>query len=277
MISSIFSHGLDRGLVSDNPASGLRNRHDYQPRDVIASPEDIRLLWSAIDDGEAAMSPTIATIVRLALLTGLRRTEIAAARKVELDLNSTSPALTIPRGRAKNRNAHCVPLSRQATSLFRQAVEAAGESEFVFPGERSPSHIASRSVSKAMERTRHKLGIKDITMHDLRRTAGTYMSQYGVPKDVRERILNHGGMRKGSITESVYNRYEYDAEKRAALELWADALAGIIAGRPTEVRGYHARLARLKGSDKIKVARAWSGSARCRLSASTLAMKGRRA
>ena len=105
-----------------------------------------------------------------------------------------------------------------------------------------------------MERTRAKLGIKDITMHDLRRTAGTYMSQYGVPKDVRERILNHGGMRKGSITDSVYNRYEYDAEKRAALELWADALAGIIAGRPTEVRGYHARLARLKGSDKIKVA-----------------------
>ena len=254
VISSIFSHGLDRGLVSDNPASGLRNRHDYQPRDVIASPADIRRLWSAMDDGEAAMSPTIATIVRLALLTGLRRTEIAAARKEELDLDSASPVLTIPRGRAKNRNAHRVPLSRQAASLFRQAVEAAGESEFVFPGERSPSHIASRSVSKAMERTRDKLGIKDITMHDLRRTAGTYMSQYGVPKDVRERILNHGGMRKGSITESVYNRYEYDAEKRAALELWADALAGIIAGRPTEVRGYHARLARLKGADKVKVA-----------------------
>ena len=44
--------------------------------------------------------------------------------------------------------------------LFQQAVEASGESEFVFPGERSPSHIASRSVSKAMERTRDKLGIK---------------------------------------------------------------------------------------------------------------------
>ena len=71
-----------------------------------------------------------------------------------------------------------------------------------------------------------------------------------MPKDVRELILKP---RKGSVTESVYNRYEYDAEKRAALELWADVLAGIISGRPTEVRGYHARLARLKGSDKVKV------------------------
>jgi hypothetical protein len=77
-----------------------------------------------------------------------------------------------------------------------------------------------------MERTRAKLGINDITMHNLRRTAGTYMSRFGVPKDVRERILNHGGMRKGSITEGVYNLFKYDAEKRAALELWADALAG---------------------------------------------------
>ena len=254
VISSIFSHGIDRGLVSDNPASGLRNRHDYQPRDVIATPDDIRWLWTAMDDGLAAMSPNIATIVRLALLTGLRRTEIAAARKTELDFVSSSPVLTIPRGRAKNRNEHRVPLSAQAASLFRQAVEAAGNSEFVFPGERNLSHIASRSVSKAMERTRAKLEIKDITMHDLRRTVGTYMSQYGVPKDVHERILNHGGTRKGSITESVYNRYEYDAEKRAALELWADALDGIIVGRPTEIRGYHARLAQLKGSDKVKVA-----------------------
>jgi integrase len=172
-----------------------------------------------MDDGEAAMSPPVTIIVRLALLTGLRRTEIAAARKVEFDLDSASPALTIPRGRAKNRNAHRVPLSPRAASLLRKAIEVSEDSECVFPGQRNFSHIGSRSVSKAMERTRIKLGIKDITMHDLRRTAGTYMSQYGVPKEVRERILNHGGMRKGSITDSVYNRYEYDAEKRAALEL----------------------------------------------------------
>ena len=198
VISSIFSYGIDRGLVSDNPASGLRNRHDYQPRDVIASPDDIRWLWSAMDDGVAAMSPTIATIVRLALLTGLRRTEIAAARKVELDLDSTSPVLTIPRGRAKNRNAHRVPLSRRAASLFVRPSKPRARASSSSPAKEASSHIASRSVSKAMERTRAKLGIKDITMHDLRRTAGTYMSQYGVPKDVRERILNHGGSAKAA-------------------------------------------------------------------------------
>jgi integrase len=253
VISSIYGYAIDRGLVSANPATGLRNRHDYQPRDVVASEDDIRRLWSAMDGGNAAMSPSVVRIVKLALVTGLRRTEIAAARKAELDLNPASPVLTIPRGRAKNRNAHRVPLSPQAAALFSEAVEAAGDSEFVFPGERSPSHIASRSVSKAMERSRERLAIKDITMHDLRRTAGTYLSRLDVPKDVRERILNHGGNRKGSVTDGVYNHYEYDAEKRAALELWADALDSIIRGSPTKIDTYHVRLSRHKGADRIRV------------------------
>ena len=104
-----------------------------------------------------------------------------------------------------------------------------------------------------MERTRAKLGIADITVHDLRRTAGTYLARFAVPKDIRERILNHGGKRKSSITDGVYNQYEYNAEKRAALELWADSLEGIVSGSPTEIDSYHVRLARLTGGDKIQV------------------------
>jgi integrase len=137
--------------------------------------------------------------------------------------------------------------------LFRQAIEQAGSSEFVFPGERGASHIASRSVSKAVERTRARLGIKDISMHDLRRTVGTHLSRLGVPKDVRERILNHGGKRKGNLTDSVYNLYEYDAEKRAALELWGDALDCIVKGKQSYIQDYHGRLARLRGAGTVCV------------------------
>jgi integrase len=252
-ISSIFEFGKDRGLVQHNPASGLRNRHDFSPREVIATEDDIRALWKAMDTGEAAMSPMITLVTKLALLTGQRRTEIAAAKKSEVDLNPTAPTLTTPRGLAKNRRSHRVPLSNQAAELFRQAIEASEDRTYVFPGERNGSHVAPRSVSKAMERTRAKLGIAHITVHDLRRTVGTYLARFGVPKDIRERILNHGGKRKSSITDGVYNQYEYDAEKRAALELWADALESIVTGKPREIDGYHVRLARLTGGDKIKV------------------------
>ena len=253
IIRSIFAYGIDRGLVESNPASGLRNRHDYRPREVIAGAEHIRALWTAIEGGQAPMAPTIGLIVRLALLTGLRRAELAGTKRADLDLESARPLLVIPSGRAKNRSLHRVPLSPLSARLFREAVGRAGDSAYVFPGEIPGTHILPRSVSKAMERTRAQLGIPDVTIHDLRRTVGTRMSELGVPRDVRERILNHGGKRTGNLTDSVYNRYEYDAEKRAALELWADALDAILGRRPPEIEGYPARLARLKGGTTVRV------------------------
>jgi integrase len=199
------------------------------------------------------MAPTIGIIVRLALLTGQRRAELAATRREDLNLEAAQPMLTIPSGRAKNRNLHRIPLSPQAALLFREALGRAGASPHIFPGENPGSHILPRSVSKAMERTRVQLGIPDVTIHDLRRTVGTRMSELGVPRDVRERILNHGGKRSGDLTDGVYNRYGHDPEKRAALELWADALDAILGRRPPEIEGYPARLAHLKGGTTVRV------------------------
>ncbi len=253
IIRSIFAFGIDRGLVESNPATGLRNRHAYRPREIIADAEHIRTLWTGIEDGRAPMAPTIGLIVRLALLTGLRRAELAATQRADLDLESARPLLVIPSGRAKNRNLHRVPLSPQAAQLFREALGRAGDSPFAFPGVIPGTHVLPRSVSKAMERARDELAIPEVTIHDLRRTVGTYMSQLGVPRDVRERILNHGGKRAGNLTDGVYNRYEFDAEKRAALELWADALDALLGRRPPEIEGYPARLARLKGGTMVRV------------------------
>jgi hypothetical protein len=79
------------------------------------------------------------------------------------------------------------------------------------------------------------------------------MSELGVPRDVRERILNHGGKRAGDLTGNLYDRYSHHPEKEAALELWADALDAILGRRPPEIEGYPARLARLKGGMTVRV------------------------
>ena len=253
VVSSIYGFGIDRGLVHQNPAKDLRNRHAYQPRDKVASIEAIRRLWQAIESGQAVMAPSIGLIIRVALLTGQRRAEIAGAMKSEFELTGDRPAWSIPSGRAKNRMAHHVPLSRQACQLIADASNASGQSQFVFPGAGGSGAIAPRSVTKAMERTRTKLGIADITVHDLRRTVGSYLTQFGVPKDVRQRVFNHGGVRLGGVTDSVYGWYDYDAEKRAALELWADALSCIITGSKAAIDDYATRLMKFKGSGKVRV------------------------
>ena len=104
-----------------------------------------------------------------------------------------------------------------------------------------------------MERNREKFEFGDIRVHDIRRTVGSMMTRYGVPRDIRERVLNHGGKGSGNVTEAVYSWYDYAAEKRAALELWADALTCIIEGRKSEIEDYTSRLARLKGTARVFV------------------------
>ena len=126
------------------------------------------------------------------------------------------------------------------------------EGAYVFSS-RTGYPISPGSVTKAFVRTRAKLEAEGIRVHDLRRTVGSLMAEYGVPRDVRERILNHGGKRKGSITEGTYTWYDYDAEKRAALELWADALDCIVEEHDAEIEDYYSRLARLKASGKVRV------------------------
>ena len=68
----------------------------------------------------------------------------------------------------------------------------------------------------------------DIRGHDLRRTAASLMASGGVPRFVISRILNHS--EEKDIT-SVYDRYSYDAEKRAAMEFWNRQLAAVLKGK----------------------------------------------
>ena len=61
------------------------------------------------------------------------------------------------------------------------------------------------------------------TPHDLRRTAATGMGKLGVARFILSRVLNHVD---GSV-DGIYDRHDYMAQKREALELWAAELARI--------------------------------------------------
>jgi hypothetical protein len=59
------------------------------------------------------------------------------------------------------------------------------------------------------------------------------MASGGVPRFVISRILNHS--EEKDIT-SVYDRYSYDAEKKAAMEFWSRTLSAILNGKTTAAR-----------------------------------------
>ena len=60
------------------------------------------------------------------------------------------------------------------------------------------------------------------------------MAEIGIAPHIVEACLNHvSGARSG--VAGTYNRAAYAAEKKAALERWADHVAGLVAGRKAKV------------------------------------------
>ena len=72
-----------------------------------------------------------------------------------------------------------------------------------------------------------RLGL-NASPHDLRRTLNTRFAEMGVAKEVRDRALNH----VGALRDPEANVYEFQKEKRAAFNEWADAVAAIVGRQP---------------------------------------------
>jgi integrase len=125
----------------------------------------------------------------------------------------------IPADRSKNGKPHVVPLSDFALSVLRE-IPRLVDCPFVFTTtRRSPVS----GFSKMLRRLSEGSQTTGWRLHDLRRTAASGMARAGVAPHVVEKVLNHIS---GTISgvAAVYNRYGYETEKRAALDVWSSTL-----------------------------------------------------
>lgn len=120
-----------------------------------------------------------------------------------------------------------MPLSALAKDVLARAM-AASPRGFVFAG-RDGEALTPAVMTRAFARMTARLGIEDLTLHDLRRTGATMLTseRLGVLGEVVSRILNHTP--PGPAVTLVYNRNAYLPQKRAALEAWAEEIAEIVA------------------------------------------------
>ncbi len=71
-------------------------------------------------------------------------------------------------------------------------------------------------------------------LHDLRRTAATGMASIGIAPHIVEAALNHVSGAKASVA-GIYNRHQYEPEKQAALERWANHVERLVTGKTADV------------------------------------------
>ena len=213
-LSAMFAWAIGDGLADINPVIGTNKHAGMTSRDRVLSNEELARIWLALDDDRYGR------IVKLLILTGQRRDEIADLRRSEI----TESAIELPGERTKNKRQHVVPLSAPAKAIIDEPLAAANRAT-VF-GSRFDG-FSGFSKSKA------KLDAKLPRMapwqlHDIRRSVATGMAELGIEPHIIEAILNHvSGHRSG--VAGVYNKATYLEAKTKALELWAQHIGVIVA------------------------------------------------
>ena len=124
-------------------------------------------------------------------------------------------------------------LIEEASALARLRIKRDFQpTDPIFPSPRDPTKPVERiSLTRAMARLTEAAGVKDATPHDLRRTGATMMASERISAlgEVVARVLNHAP--PGLGVTGIYNRHAYVAEKRRALDAWANVLTDIVEGR----------------------------------------------
>jgi integrase len=103
------------------------------------------------------------------------------------------------------------------------------------PAEPAQSGLAAKSARRAPADTKAPKVAKPRTVtdwrfHDFRRSGASKMAELGIPPHVADRILNHVS---GAISgvAAVYQRYDFLAERKRALDVWAAHVLAVAAGK----------------------------------------------
>lgn len=211
-IRTFMNWCVSQGYIKASPVPKLR--HHREERTRILSDKELAAVYN-----EALSDPyPFGPIVQMLVLTGQRRGEIASLRRSWI----TEDTVTFPSEATKNKREHRLPL----TSTTKELITSLPDTGDVLFSGRNDFEKPFNGWGKCKKRFDLNCGVKDYTLHDLRRTFSSNMARFGVPIQVTEKILNHVS---GSVSgvAAIYNRHSYFDEMRDALNMYSQFLAKI--------------------------------------------------
>ncbi|TCH97626.1 site-specific integrase [Roseococcus sp. SYP-B2431] len=252
-----YGWAVKRRRLALNPFAGLPPIEGaYVQRERFLDDAEVGEVWRAAGTLPSPHGP----LVRFLLLTLARRDE--AGSMVWGELTPDLSKWAQPAARTKNGRAHLVQLSPPARAILRDQMGAKPKGDLppLPPADRlvfgingsdavPPQPITSqswmkRNMEKAIGAERAKRA--EVTgeapepmpawvFHDFRRTGVTWLAGAGFPPHVADRLLNHV---QGTIrgVAAIYQRNEFLAERKAALDAWAEHVMACAERRGTPVK-----------------------------------------
>jgi integrase len=215
----MFNFAVKRGLMEHSPCTMMDTPAKAGRRERLLDQDEVKTFLAALPD--LPLWPPTAMALLIELLTAQRSGEVVSMQWA--DVNLADAMWTIPAAKAKNGRAHGVPLTAPILRLLKALEKIDMGKGAVFPSKDDGEPMVQTATARALHRHHGKLAKTAFTPHDLRRTAATHMASIGVARLVLAKVLNH----TDSAVTSIYDRYSYTAEKREALDKWAQHLEGL--------------------------------------------------
>jgi integrase len=236
-LSGFYRWAVGEGIAKENPVTGTNTPPQSDERKRVLDDSELVDVWNACRDDDYGR------IIKLLLLTGQRRQEVAAMADSEIDL--TRRIWTLPGERTKNRFEHQVPLTNAALDILAAQPRRVGRDLLFGNQDARPFSgwsAAKKRLDARIKATRKAAGrppIKPWILHDLRRTLRTGLGGLGVMPWIAEAVLNHIPPKlvrtyavTGDQTETNLDK-KLTAEKRKALDLWAAHVKKLVPDEPT--------------------------------------------
>jgi integrase len=219
VLSKFFGWLAEEDVITTSPMIGVKPPSKENVRERVLSDDELVRLWRATN----AIGGPAGVCVKLLMLTGARRSEIAELRWSEVD----GDVLSIGAERMKGRTSHVIPLSTQATAII-DAMPRTGE------------FVSGKAAVNHFHRIKPELDslMGDVkppwVIHDIRRSVATGMAKLGIAIPVIERLLAHkSGTFKGIV--GTYQKHSFLPEMAVAVQKWADHVEQLVGGKVAKV------------------------------------------
>ncbi|KAB7740385.1 tyrosine-type recombinase/integrase [Parvibaculum sedimenti] len=232
IIKLVYSFAILHGEKVPNPAGevGPASIATFVPKDRSLSPSEIRIMLKQIE--HVPTLPTIRLGMKLFLLTMVRKSELQDATWDEVDFENA--VWSLPKERMKRSKPHNVYLSQQVLDILIALKTCAGNSRYLLPSRYDADAPMSRATFNrityaVVERAKKEgLPLEPFTVHDLRRTGSTLLNELGFNSDWIEKCLAH---EDGRSSRGIYNKAEYEYQRRHMMQEWADMVDAWVEGR----------------------------------------------
>ena len=196
LLATIFNKAIDWGWEGINPCIGIK-KFKEKSRERFIQGDEISRFFKSLNEEP---SEVFRDFFYLCLITGARRRNVQSMHWNDINFSRSEWQIK----ETKNGESQTITLATQAITILKERYKGKN-SDWVFPSALSKSgHI--EEPKKVWKNLLDRAEIKDLRIHDLRRTLGSWQAATGANSYIIGKSLGH----KTQQATAIYARLNMD-------------------------------------------------------------------